>query len=98
MSMKEFVGSKLSIGQAIAAFLVLVPALLATGGYIKDVEELKRTVVVQAAHIAETQRDAKQIELHLAAIQAQLEMIKDKLDNYESKPRDYRQRKAVDSK
>lgn len=90
MSMKDLTDFKISITRIVGALVILVPVLLATGGYIKDVEELQKTTAQQGRIIAEMQQDNKNIELHLAAISAQLEIIMKNLERNEQKSRNYR--------
>jgi hypothetical protein len=91
MTMRELATSKLTLVQALGVLVLLVPVLLATGGYIKDVEDLKRNMASQNVIIEEIRRDSVKVEVHLAAIQAELKIISKQLEKYEQKSRNNRQ-------
>ena len=57
MTMSDFSNIKISIVKVLGAVIIAVPALLATGGYIQDVEATKRTLldqqkIIQASNLA----------------------------------------------
>mgnify|MGYP000901280335 FL=1 len=76
--------------RVLGGVIIAVPALLATGGYIQDVEATKRTLLDQQKIIQELQSNSQKIAIHLAIIEAELTAIRERMDrDYEQKRRNH---------
>lgn len=90
MTMSDFSNIKISLVKVLGAVIIAVPALLATGGYIQDVEATKRTLLEQQKIIQELQSNSQKIAIHLAIIEAELTAIRERMDrDYEQKRRNH---------
>lgn len=90
MHMSDFANIKISLIKVLGGVIIAVPALLATGGYIQDVEATKRTLLDQQKIIQELQSNSQKIAIHLAIIEAELTAIRERMDrDYEQKRRNH---------
>ncbi len=90
MHMSDFANIKISLIKVLGGVIIAVPALLATGGYIQDVEATKRALVDQQKIIQELQSNSQKIAIHLAIIEAELTAIRERMDReYEQKRRNH---------
>jgi len=90
MRMSDFANIKISLIKVLGGVIIAVPALLATGGYIQDVEATKRTLLDQQKIIQELQSNSQKIAIHLAIIEAELTAIRERMDrDYEQKRRNH---------
>ena len=80
MRMSDFANIKISLIKVLGGVIIAVPALLATGGDIQDVEATKRTLLDQQKIIQELQSNSQKIAIHLATIEAELTAIRERLD------------------
>lgn len=90
MHMSDFANIKISLIKVLGGVIIAVPALLATGGYIQDVEATMRTLLDQQRIIQELQSNSQKIAIHLATIEAELTAIRERMDrDYEQKRRNH---------